>query len=129
MSPGNTVERKPPPQEQEVAPPHTSIVKEGVICRKVSGRRPVGAGETFKASVGKLSCFTKIVSPHYPFKIAHVWYFGDTKKARVNLRVGGSSWRTHSSKTIRADQIGDWHVAVVGPQGEVLKTVNFTITP
>jgi hypothetical protein len=124
----NASEREPPLPSGEVTSPDNSMIEEGVICRKVSGRKPIGAGESFKVSVGKLCCFTKIVSPDHPFKIAHIWYFGDTKKARVNLRVGGSSWRTYSSKTIRAHEIGDWHVDVVGPQGMVLKTLRFEIT-
>jgi hypothetical protein len=78
--------------------------------------------------VGKLYCFTKIVGARSPTQITHAWYFGDTEKARVNLKVGASSWRTHSSKTIRAHEVGQWRVAVLGPGGKALKSLEFKIT-
>ena len=49
--------------------------------------------------------------------------------ARVNLAIKASSWRTYSSKRIQRHEIGDWHVDVLDPNGEVLKTLQFKIIP
>jgi hypothetical protein len=76
-----------------------------------------------------LSCFTRITSTQSPTKISHVWYFGETEKARVKLPVKSSNWRTYSSKRIQSHEIGDWYVEVLGPQGELLQTLRFEITP
>ena len=99
------------------------------ICRNVIDRQPIGGGDSFEASVGQLWCFTKIVGAESPMEITHIWYFGDTIRARVDLAVRSISWRTYSSKKIQAYEIGDWHVDVVGPQGQILDRLSFKITP
>jgi len=104
-------------------------VQEGAICRDIYRRRPLVSGTSFKASVGKLYCFTTVVGAQSPNEITHVWYFGNSQVARVNLHVKSFSWRTYSSKTIRPQDIGDWHVDVLGPRGTVLWSVQFKITP
>jgi hypothetical protein len=103
-------------------------VAEAVICRDVVDREPIDVGDSFEVSVGKLYCFTKIVGAQQPIEIAHVWYYGDVQRARVNLSVEAASWRTWSSKIIQAHEIGDWHVDIIGPDDEVLETVEFEIT-
>ena len=99
------------------------------ICRDVVDRQPVGVGDSFDASVDQLWCFTKIVGAESPIEITHMWYFGDTIRARVDLVVRSTSWRTYSSKRIQAHEIGDWHVDVLGPQGQILDRLSFKITP
>ncbi len=99
----------------------------GVICRDVQEREPVGEGTEFEATVGKLFCYTKIVGAEMPIEITHVWYYHEAEMARVNLPVEGARWRTWSIKNIWEKWIGDWHVDVIGPNGEVLKTLEFQI--
>lgn len=99
------------------------------ICNDVVDREPVGAGNTFEVSLGKVYCFTTIIGAHSPTEVTHVWYFGDIERARVNLAIKAYSWRTYSSKRIQRHEIGDWHVDVLGPGGELLKTIEFKITP
>ena len=104
-------------------------VSEAVICRDVVDREPIDVGDSFEVAVGKLYCFTKIVGAQEPIEIAHVWYYGDVERARVNISVEAASWRTWTSKIIQAHEIGDWHVDIIGPDDEVLETVEFEITP
>jgi hypothetical protein len=99
------------------------------ICRDVVNQQPIGAGQDFEASVGKVFCFTKITGAQGPIEISHVWYYGDIQRATVILPVKSSSWRTYSSKRIQTHEIGDWHVDVLGPTGQVLRTLQFKITP
>ena len=127
--PGGSMERMSTLQEQDKGSFTAVVVEEGVMCRDVLHRRPLVVGNSFKASVGKLYCFTKIVAAQSPIEITHVWYFGNSKMAKVNLPVECSSWRTYSSKTIHPQDIGDWHVEVLGPEGSVLWSVQFKITP
>ena len=102
-------------------------VEVGVICRDVQDREPVGEGTEFEATIGKLFCYAKIVGAQMPIEITHVWYHGETEMARVNLPVEAASWRTWSTKNIWEQWTGDWHVDVIGPNGEVLKTLEFKI--
>jgi len=104
-------------------------VAEAVICQDVVDREPIDVGDSFEVTVGKLFCFTKIVGAQEEIEIAHIWYHGDVERARVNLSVRAASWRTYSSKIIQPHEIGDWHVDIIGPDDEVLETVEFEITP
>ena len=112
-------------QAQETASLKVAVA---AISTDVVDREPVGAGNVFEASLGKVYCFTTIIGAHSPTKITHVWYFGDIERARVNLSIKARSWRTYSSKVIQRHEIGDWHVDVLGPEGELLKTLQFKIT-
>jgi len=98
------------------------------ICQDVVDREPVDAGVSFLASVGTLYCFTKITGAQEPTKVTHVWYFGATERARVELDITSSSWRTWSSKIIQAHEIGSWRVAILNEAGTVLKELQFEIT-
>jgi type II secretory pathway predicted ATPase ExeA len=99
------------------------------ICKKVANLDPVGSGTSFAASLGKLYCFTKVTGAQSPTRITHVWYFEGTEKARVDLAVNSASWRTYSSKIVRPDQLGAWHVNVLDSVGTVLKTLKFEVKP
>lgn len=98
-------------------------VESAAICANVIDREPVGTGRTFNIAVGKLYCFTKIVGAETPTTITHVWYYGDTERARIKLSVRSMSWRTQSSKIIQAHEVGSWHVDVLAPSGKILRTI------
>jgi hypothetical protein len=104
-------------------------VESATICRNVLDHEPSGAGTNFPASVGKLYCFTRIVGAQGFSQITHVWYFGDTERARVTLPIGSTSWRTYSSKRIQPHEVGVWYVDVLGPGGQRLTSVTFEIGP
>jgi len=98
------------------------------ICQDVVDREPVDAGVSFPASVGTLYCYTKITGAQEATKITHVWYFGATERARVELDVNSDNWRTWSSKIIQANEIGSWRVDILDAAGTVLKELQFEIT-
>ena len=116
--PAATVAQEAPSLEVAVA----------AICQDVVDREPVDAGVSFSASVGTLYCFTKITGAQDPTMVTHVWYFGATERARVELDIKAASWRTWSSKIIQAHEIGSWRVDVLDEAGTVLKELQFEIT-
>lgn len=108
----------------------TSVITidEAVIGKGVADRIATDAGTSFKADVGKLFCVVKVSGAQTPVEINHVWYFGETERAKVALPVKSAAWRTFSSKIIQPHEIGKWRVDILGPDGKVLKTVEFEIT-
>jgi len=104
-------------------------VATAVICQNVADRQPVEPGTSFSASVGRLYCYSKITDIQSSTKIVHVWYFGAKERARTTLGVNPPSWRTYSSKIIQAHEIGKWHVEILDASGNLLKDVEFEITP
>jgi hypothetical protein len=102
-------------------------VEYGAVCEDVVNREVVAASTSFPSSIEKLYCFTKITGATEPTNITHVWYYGETERARVVLAVKSSIWRTYSSKLIQPGEVGMWRVDVIDSGGRVLETYRFDI--
>ena len=102
-------------------------VDNAVICTSVEDRQPVGADSVFNADIGRLYCFTKLTSQTDTAEISHVWFFGDTQMAKVDLPVRAKDWRTWSSKRILLEWVGDWKVEIQDSEGNVLYEVFFVV--
>jgi hypothetical protein len=102
-------------------------VESAVICEQVVDREPVDVGSSFSATVGKLYFFTKIVGAEGNPQVTHVWYYGDTERARVTLSVRASNWRTYSSKRIQAQETGAWRAEILDAEGNTLATARFEV--
>jgi hypothetical protein len=116
-------------EEPAAKPAHALEITRTAICRQVVDREPVDEGASFESPVEKLYCFTEVIGAQDATEIYHVWYFAETERAVVTLKVNGPNWRTYSSKIIQPHEIGDWRVDVLGPEGDTLKRVPFKITP
>lgn len=102
-------------------------VEESAIALDVIDRMPVGSDSTFVASVGRVYCWTLVAGAEGEVAIHHVWFHGDQEMADMELRVGGSPWRTWSSKAIVPEWTGAWRVEVRDSAGNVIETIRFTI--
>ena len=111
-------------QEQAGAAKAAATV-EAAVGTAVADRALTGAADSFKADAGKLYCFSK-VSNAADSDIEHVWYHDSTEVGRVKLHIGGSPWRTHSSKTLGDSPAGNWRCDVV-QDGKVLESVKFKV--
>ena len=104
-------------------------VTDDAVCLDIVDRECTGADTNFPANVGKIYCLTKITGANSATQITHVWYYGQTERARITLSVRAASWRTYSSKIIQTHETGDWHIDVMGPNDEILKVIQFEIGP
>ena len=104
-------------------------VEVAAICKNIVDLKPVDSDFSFAATVGQLYCFTKITGAQSPTQVTHVWFFDGNERARVDLGVKSSSWRTYSSKIIQPHEIGKWRVEVEDFAGNVLKTLEFEVAP
>jgi DUF2914 family protein len=111
---------------QAGAPKAAAATAEVSVGTAIADRALTGAAESFPKGTAKLFCFSKITGADSTSGIEHVWYKGDTEVARVKLKVGGSPWRTYSSKTLDSDASGDWRCDVV-QNGTVLQSVKFKV--
>ncbi len=57
--------------------------------------------------------------------ISHRWQFAGKVMAEISFNVGGPRWRVNSSKALLPGWIGDWSVAVVDEDGNVLLEQSF----
>jgi hypothetical protein len=102
-------------------------VAQGVVTTQVVNRMPVDEIQSYTVSVGKLYCFTRIVGAQGDTTVTDVWKLNGQEVARVELPVRSSDWRTWSSKTIPPEAKGEWEVDVLDAQGQLLKTIKFTL--
>ena len=103
-------------------------VESASICTGVANREAVDPGTSFAVSIGRLYCFSKIADIQESTDIVHVWYYGETERARISLVVNPPAWRTHSSKIIQAHEIGAWRVEILDASGNLLETLKFETT-
>jgi hypothetical protein len=112
-------------QEEAAAPDPQELSVELVIATAVEDREPVGAGETFPADVGQLFAWMRVTNGA-DSTLRVVWTHGD-HRSEVPLQVGGSPWRTWSSKQIPPDWTGSWTVEVQDADGTVVASTTFTV--
>lgn len=112
-------------QEPQQAGAKVAAAADVSVGTSIENRVLVGAAESFKADAGKLFCFSKIENAA-DSDIEHVWYKDDAEVGRVKLHVGGSPWRTHSSKNLGETPAGSWRCDVV-QDGKVVKSAAFKV--
>ena len=103
-------------------------IESASICTGVADREPVDAGTSFSVATDRLYCYSKITNITEATEIVHVWYFGETERARVSLGVKPPAWRTNSSKIIQTHEIGSWRVEILDASGNLLETLKFEVT-
>lgn len=103
----------------------SSVQVEVVIATSVEDREPVGGGTTFPADVGTLTAWTRVTGAANT-TIEHVWRFGDNERV-ISVNIGGSPWRTWTTKNIPPEWTGEWTLEVRTSGGQVLSTATFTV--
>lgn len=98
---------------------------EAEVATAIVDRMPEGTGTQFPADVGQLYVWSRVMDAAGT-SITHVWIHGDTRYPIV-LEIGGSPWRTWSSKTITPDMAGEWQVEIHDQDGVMLQTLSFTV--
>jgi hypothetical protein len=122
LSLGATVVAQAPQEQAEAPKPYQ--VEKIALGTGVESRELVGEATEFDVSVGRIYCWTKIISKNVPTTIKHVWYTEEEQAAEVTLNINYPSMRTWTSKAIWA---GKWRVEVVSETGEVLASTDFTV--
>lgn len=113
------VDRSEPALAQE------QLSVELVIAAGVEDREPVGAAEAFAADVGQVYAWMRVTGAADQ-AIEVVWTHGP-HVSTVPLEIGGSPWRTWSSKTVPPEWTGEWTVEVRDAEGAVLASASFTV--
>jgi hypothetical protein len=108
-----------------VAQQQDAVEAEVVIAQSVEDRQPVGGGTSFPEDVGQLTAWTRVTGAANT-TIEHVWRYREHERV-IPLNIGGSPWRTWSTKNIPAEWDGEWTFEVRDADGQVIATTTFTI--
>ncbi len=112
--------------EASVASAGALTVTEAGVGTGIENRTLQGAAESFPTGTEKLYCLTKVTGGQAGDTLVHKWSHNGAVVAETTLNVGGSPWRTYSSKTLGTDASGTWSVDVV-QNGTVLKHLEATV--
>ena len=101
-----------------------------VVCRDVdrATRTPVEPVASLTTDEGPVACFTRVTGAVGETFVTHVWYHEGETRARVELPVRSSDWRTWSRKSLLPSWTGRWTVKVLDADGIVLATSAFLVT-
>jgi hypothetical protein len=102
-----------------------SMEVELVVAAGVQDREPVGEAETFPEDIGQVFAWVRVTDGAGQ-AVEVVWRHGENTFA-VPLEIGGSPWRTWSSKTIPPEWAGPWSVTVRDSDGNTLAEASFTV--
>jgi hypothetical protein len=107
----------------------TLKVSEMTITTRIARRNPVDSVRRISAASEKtLYCYTRLAAPDdEERRISHVWYRNGEVTAEYVLPVRGTRWRTHSKKVIEKGMRGLWRVEALDDEGNLLKSVEFTM--
>ncbi len=117
--------------EMDAAPDEGATAENVVrasVTTSVVDREPVDSLDTISNEQELIFFFTEIADLAGG-TITHRWEYNDEIMAEVPLEIGGSRWRTHSSKRLFKGWIGEWKVSVVDDSGQVLRSVSFNYVP
>lgn len=95
-----------------------------VIAHEVVDLEPVDPANAFPADVGRVAAWTRVTGAANT-TIEHVWRHADHEFV-VPLSIGGSPWRTWSTKVIPEEWTGEWTFEVRA-NGAVVASTTFTV--
>ena len=131
-SSGLEVKQFVPPQEPQDNKPKAISVHRLVVCENINlkQRKPILIRDVFIDTTSKIYCFVGLRNPERSENITHVWKFNGEPYATVHMNISVSDYfRCWSYITPREDAVGQWSIAVLDDESNVLKEADFTIVP
>jgi len=119
-----------PPLEPQDNKPKAISVQRLVVCENINlkQRKPVLIRDVFIDTTSKIYCFVSLRNPERSENIAHVWKFNGEPYATVHMNISVSNYfRCWSYITPQEDAVGQWSIAVLDDESNVLKEADFTI--
>ena len=103
------------------------MLSEAVVCEGIKERTPINPAVAFPVSTGRIYCYTDFSGITQTSVIYHVWFRQDERRARVKLQIRPPRWSTFSYISVRNSDKGPWQVEITDNDGQVLKTLRFSI--
>jgi hypothetical protein len=114
-------------EKESVSPPKIQLVQ-AVMCEFIENYEPKNIAVVFSMNGGRVSCytsFTELVNTTY---VDHRWYRRDELVTSKRLTLKPPSWSTYSSIQLREADKGPWRVEVWGAEGQLIKTLRFSVS-
>jgi hypothetical protein len=116
--------RARPRQTAPAVTPSSLTVTEFGLGDRLETAGAAGEGATFPRGA-RVVFATRVVGGRAGERIRHVWLRDGRIEQSIRLRLGGTSWRTHSTKTLGRG--GAWAVEARDAGGRVLQRMEFRV--
>jgi len=129
-SSGLEVKQFVPHKEPRDNKPKAISVQRLVVCENINlkQRKPILIRDVFIDTTSKIYCFVSLRNPERSESIAHVWKFNGEPYATVHMNISVSDYfRCWSYITPQGEAVGQWSIAVLDDESNVLKEADFTI--
>ena len=120
------------PKQPQDNKPKSIFVQRLVVCENIDlkQRKPVRIRDVFIDTTSRIYCFAGLRNQERSEDIIHVWKFNGEPYATVHMNVSVSDYfRCWSYITPRENSAGQWNIAVLDDERNVLKELDFTIVP
>ncbi|MFQ5580874.1 MAG: DUF2914 domain-containing protein [Nitrospiria bacterium] len=91
----------------------------------IDQREPIDEITSLRNDVRKIIFFSEIRELTGQ-TVTHRWEYDGKVMAEIPFNIGGSIWRTWSSKNLLPGWLGVWKVSVLDPSGKTIGEKNFT---
>lgn len=103
-------------------------VEEAVMCEGVQDGLPVNQTIIFNVSKTSAYCWSEFDPVPADGVVYHEWYRKGVLITRKKLAVHTPRWATYSRLPLRQEDVGPWHIDITDANGNILKTLRFSIT-
>ena len=101
---------------------------EAVMCESIESYAPQTPAVVFSINIGKVSCYSNFDPVPEKTYIYHRWYYKDKLTHRKRLYLKPPRWGTYTSIQLREADQGPWRVEITDKDGNIFKTLRFSIT-
>ncbi len=108
--------------------PLSLTLTEAVMCEGIESYVPQTPAVVFSINIGKVSCYSNFDPVPEKTYIYHSWYFRDRLSTQKKLYLKPPRWATYTSIQLREADRGPWRVEITDQDGNILKTMRFSIT-
>lgn len=114
---------------QEVtAPSEQPVLTKAVMCESIQKFSPENEAVVFSIELGRVYCYTEFDPVPKQSVIYHRWYHRGSLISVKQLTVNPPHWSSFSSMQLRDADKGPWQVDITDDDGNILKTLRFSIT-
>ncbi len=99
-----------------------------VMCESIQEYAPVNPAVVFSIDRGRISCFTEFDPVPAQTFVLHKWYRRDSLVTEKRLTINPPRWSSFTSMQLRDADKGPWRVEIIDAEGNIMRTLRFSIT-
>lgn len=113
--------------QETVSTGNLALVR-AVMCEAIQEYAPVNPAVVFSIDRGRISCFTEFDPVPVQTFVLHKWYRRDSLVTEKRLTINPPKWSSFTSMQLRDADKGPWRVEITDAEGNIMRTLRFSIT-